>query len=134
MRNMICGLTLAVLAAARLAVGVPSEGPARLFEGRDLFALEVVSDPQIRPDGAQVAYVRAGYDIMTDRPRSSIWLVDVASGAETPLVSGSGSHSSLSWSPDGKRLAYVSSESDGAGSALRALDIDGRGRAAYRPD
>src|SRR5580698_3604294 len=113
MRNVICGLTLAVLAAARLALSAPSDAPARFFEGRDLFALEVVTDPQIRPDGAQVAYVRAGYDIMTDLPRSSIWLADLANGTETPLVSDSGSHSSLSWSPDGKRLAYVSSKSDG---------------------
>lgn len=119
MRNVIYGLTLAMLAAARLAGGAPPEAPVRLLQGRDLFALQVVTDPQIRPDGTVVAYVRTGYDIMTDRPRSSIWLVDVASGAQTPLVSGSGSHSSLSWSPDGKRLAYVSSENGRAQLYLR---------------
>jgi dipeptidyl aminopeptidase/acylaminoacyl peptidase len=113
MRNVIWGLTLAALATVRLAAGAPAEAPAQLFEGRDLFGLQVVSDPQIRPDGGAVAYVRVGYDIMTDRATSSIWLVDVNTGAQTPLVSGSGAHSSLSWSPDGKRLAYVSSEGDG---------------------
>src|SRR3982751_995144 len=79
-----------------------TEGPNRAFQGRDLFGLEWASDPQISPDGAQIAYVRRANDIMTDRARSTIWLVDTASGEQRPLVTGPGSHMSPRWSPDGK--------------------------------
>jgi dipeptidyl aminopeptidase/acylaminoacyl peptidase len=108
----------AVLFCAGLALsaGVPAapvDAPSRVFEGRDIFALQWVADPQIRPDGRAVAYVRCGYDIMTDRPRRSIWLVDTETGTQTPLVTGSGSSHSPRWSPDGKRLAYVSSAEGG---------------------
>ncbi|MEM1195023.1 MAG: S9 family peptidase [Pseudomonadota bacterium] len=83
------------------------------FTGSDIFGLSVAADPQISPDGGQIAYVRRTNDIMTDRAVSSIWLIDVASGAETPLVTGEGAHVSPRWSPDGTRLAYISTQSGG---------------------
>ncbi|MBV7265623.1 alpha/beta hydrolase family protein [Erythrobacter ani] len=90
-----------------------SSAPSPYFTGADLFGLSTATDPQISPDGSQVAYVRRTNDIMTDSAVSSIWLVDVSSGAETPLVTGEGAHFSPRWSPDGSRLAYVSTESGG---------------------
>src|ERR1700761_6698556 len=92
--------TLAAFAAG-IAVAAPAESPSHVFEGRDLFALQCVTDPQIRPDGHAIAYVRVTYDIMTDRARRSIWLVDADTGTQTPLVTGPGSSSSPRWSPDG---------------------------------
>jgi dipeptidyl aminopeptidase/acylaminoacyl peptidase len=97
-------------AAAGTAGAVPADSPSHVFEGKDLFSLQCVTDPQIRPDGHIVAYVRMTYDIMTDRPRRSIWLVDTDTGAQTPLATGAGSSASPRWSPDGKRLAYVASD------------------------
>ena len=102
----------AALMTAAVAAAAPADSPSHVFEGKDIFSLQWATDPQIRPDGHAIAYVRASYDIMTDRPRRSIWLVDTDSGVQTPLVTGSGSSYSPRWSPDGKRLAYVASESD----------------------
>jgi dipeptidyl aminopeptidase/acylaminoacyl peptidase len=103
---LLAGATL--LSLATQALGAPAEGPSRRFEPRDLFALEQAMDPQIRPDGLAVAYVRASEDIMTDNARRSIWLVDVNTGAQTPLSAGPGAAFAPRWSPDGGRLAYVS--------------------------
>ena len=83
-----------------------AESP-RPFKDMDLFNLEYAAEVRISPDGKQIVYVRRGFDIMTDRPRSSLWIIDVKSGAQEPLVSGEGSASSPRWSPDGKRIAYI---------------------------
>jgi len=72
-----------LLAAIGPAAATPLEAPSHLFEGRDLFNLQWAADPRIRPDGHAVAYVRTSYDIMSDRSRQSIWLVDVDSGTQT---------------------------------------------------
>ncbi|MRV87449.1 hypothetical protein GF586_13680, partial [Staphylococcus aureus] len=51
----------ALLAFPRAA----QNAPTTRFEGRDIFALQVATDPQISPDGKHVAYVRRQGDIMT---------------------------------------------------------------------
>lgn len=104
---LLAGLSAPVVAAA-------PTGPSRTLEARDLFSLEVASDPRISPDGSRIAYVRRSGDIMTDRMRPTIWLVDTRSGEQMPLAAGTGSHSQPRWSPDGKRLAYISTAEGGA--------------------
>jgi dipeptidyl aminopeptidase/acylaminoacyl peptidase len=106
----VASFVFVALVAAGTVAAAPAESPSPVFEGRDLFSLQCVTDPQIRPDGHMIAYVRVSYDIMTDRPRRSIWLVDADTGTQTPLATGAGSSYSPRWSPDGKRLAYVASE------------------------
>ncbi len=106
MRSVLLASVFSVVLAAP-ALGAVAEGPQKLFTGRDLFGLEVASDPQFKPDGSAIAYVRASNDIMTDKARRAIWLVDPNTGAQTPLVAEEGPAFSPRWSPDGQRLAYV---------------------------
>jgi dipeptidyl aminopeptidase/acylaminoacyl peptidase len=101
---------LAATAFQAPANATPANGPSRYFTGEDLFDLEIATDPQISPDGKTIAYVRKSNDIMTDKSRPTIWLVDVATGAQRPLIAGSGSYFSPRWSPDGTRLAYAAAE------------------------
>ncbi|MEO7431807.1 MAG: S9 family peptidase [Dokdonella sp.] len=111
-------IVILVALAAGQAVAAPAAGPSRTFKGADLFNLEVAADPQISPDGKTIAYARRANDIMTDRTQSSIWSIDVASGMQVPLITGPGSHGQPRWSPDGSRLAYISSADDKAGAQL----------------
>jgi len=105
MTRLRWGVVAAVLSVAQgMAL---ANDPAPKFQPQDVFALRFASDPQVRPDGKQAAYVRNGFDIMTDGENKAIWLVDLASGQETPLVAGAGAFMSPRWSPDGTRLAYV---------------------------
>ena len=103
------------LSVSTIGFSLPSQGPSATFAGRDLFDLSAAADVQISPDGRQIAYVRLANDIMTDSVQPSIWLIDVASGRQQPLVT-AGSARNPRWSPDGSRIAYVSS--DGTSSQL----------------
>jgi dipeptidyl aminopeptidase/acylaminoacyl peptidase len=125
---LLLGATfLSVPAAAQTA-----QGTAPRFEGKDIFALQVATDPQISPDGRSIAYVRRQGDIMTDRAKGAIWLVDVATGAQRPLVEDAGQPR---WSPDGKRLAYVGKDAKGnAQLFVRWLADDATVRVTNLPD
>jgi dipeptidyl aminopeptidase/acylaminoacyl peptidase len=74
------------MGCSTLAIAAPAEGPNPIFGGSDLFNLAAASDAQVSPDGRQVAYVRRSNDIMSDKAVSSIWLVDVATGAQRPSL------------------------------------------------
>lgn len=144
MRNFVVGGVI-LLAAVQTAFAAPAAAPSHIFEGRDIFGLQWVEDPQIRPDGRAIAYVRMSYDIMSDRPRQAIWLMDVDTGEQLPIASGPGAHFSPRWSPDGKRLAYVSTSDSGhpqlfvrwmqSGQAARITDLSqAPGGLAWSPD
>ena len=77
------------------------------FKALDVFELEWASDPQISPDGRQVAYRRMGFDIMKDKRRGNLWLVGTDSKTHRKLTAFEGNESSPQWSPDGQRIAYV---------------------------
>ncbi|REJ74461.1 MAG: S9 family peptidase [Acidobacteria bacterium] len=83
----------------------------------DVFEIEQVADPQISPDGRTVVYVRTAADKMSDRWVSQLWqlvLEGEDAGQHRPLTTGKRSASSPRFSPDGKRLAYVSSGFEGS--------------------
>jgi dipeptidyl aminopeptidase/acylaminoacyl peptidase len=128
-------ITIAAISLAAPLAAKPAEAPNPAFTGSDLFNLAAASDAQVAPDGRQVAYVRRSNDIMSDKALSSIWLVDVATGAERPVVAGRGSHSQPRWSPDGRRLAYVSADGTGAPQLfVRWMDNGESARVTGLPD
>ena len=122
---MRIGLYMAAVLAAWVAQGAlaqtasppaaPVAGPETRFTARDLFDLSMASDPQISPDGSRIAYVRVSNDIMTDRARRAIWLVDTKTGEQVPLAASPDASAFVPvWSPDGTRIAYVSAEGGSA--------------------
>ena len=141
-RLAFCLALLATPAAAQQpSAAVAADGPTRRFSGADLFGLSVASDPQISPDGKTIVYVRRSGDIMTDRMASSLWLIDVTSGRQTPFAT---SGNSPRWSPDGTRIAYVAGDGEqsqlfvrwlASGSSTRVTSLPGDPSAlAWSPD
>jgi len=79
-----------------------------LLLSRDIFELEYAGNPQVSPDGRQIVYERVSMDIITDRPRSNLWIINTDGSGHRPLLSGRQSYNSPRWSPDGSRIAYIS--------------------------
>lgn len=76
----------------------------------DLFKLNIVSDPQPSPDGTMIAYVVTRLDKDADTYKAAIWLApaDPTTGSPRQLTSGLARDTTPRWSPDGKRIAFVS--------------------------
>lgn len=60
------------------------ETPSNRFRPIEMFDLEFASDPEISPDGSRVVFVRNFNDIMKDRKRSNLWIVNL-DGSELRL-------------------------------------------------
>jgi len=91
----------------------------RPIESADLFRIRLVSDPQVSPDGSQVAYTVTELDEKENRYRAAIWLVPLAGGDPRRLTSGKHRDGQPRWSPDGATLAFTSD---------RKLDDDLKGQ------
>jgi dipeptidyl aminopeptidase/acylaminoacyl peptidase len=113
---------LAVLALALVSAAAAASDAPRLLQPMDVFGLEYASDPQIAPDGSRVVYVRSFMDVMKDRRRSNLWVIDADGARHRPLTSGSRGDVSPRWSPTGDRLAWVSSDGDTPQIHLRYTD------------
>jgi serine/threonine-protein kinase len=81
----------------------------------------------VSPDGSRVAVVAKG----VGRPstgKDDLWLIDLERGSSSRLTEGGVGESSVVWSADGRRLAYVApSESEAEKKKVVAVRADGTG-------
>jgi acylaminoacyl-peptidase len=111
------------LALCPLAVPPAQEfAPLPPLSNEDVFGLEFAASPQISPDGALVVYERHFADRLADVFRSNLWIVRADGTEHRPLTSGDRDDSSPRWSPDGTRLAYVSSAEGSTQLYVRWMD------------
>jgi len=92
------------------------------FQMKDVFGLVYAADPQISPDGQRVIYARAFMDVMKDRRRSNLWIINRDGSGHRPLTTGNQNDGSARWSPDGTRLVYVSSTDGTSQIFMRWMD------------
>jgi dipeptidyl aminopeptidase/acylaminoacyl peptidase len=81
----------------------------RPLKVEDVHEIRNVSDPQVSPDGAWVAYVLSTIDKAADKSDSDVWMVSWDGAQNLRLTTSKEGESSPRWSPDGKWLAFTSS-------------------------
>jgi Tol biopolymer transport system component len=62
----------------------------------------------LSPDGGQVAYTVTSYDMEENRGNADIWVMPAGGGPARRLTTSKASDGAPAWSPDGRRLAFVS--------------------------
>src|SRR5688572_362380 len=145
MKNSACAAFAALaLVSVSSAAEPPAAKPFKQLKSIDVFQLEYADDVQISPDGLRIVYVRVSHDIMTDRARRNLWLVNADGTNNRPLRSESKNFMSPRWSPDGTRLAYVSAAEgspqlyvrwmDSGQTALLTNLVQAPGAIAWSPD
>lgn len=117
----------------------------RLLTPEDINNLKTIDDVQVSPDGRWIAYVVATPEPMDHGYTRHVYVISTGGGDPIQLTRG-GKDSSPRWSPDGKRLAFVSTRNgapqiyilpvNGLGGEARQLTSNERGAVApdWSPD
>ncbi|HWY47835.1 MAG TPA: S9 family peptidase [Bryobacteraceae bacterium] len=110
----------------------------------DLMAIDRISEPMVSPDGLWVAYTVTKADVAANRLTRNIWIVSTNGTSEPRQITRGGSDGRPRWSPNSKRLAFVSgrtgteqiyllSLNGGEGDPLTTLST-GAGNEQWSPD
>lgn len=77
----------------------------------DLFAVARVADPQVSPDGRQIAFTVSRYDMEKNRGNSDLYLMPSGGGRPRQLTHNEKGDHHPRWLPDGSGLVFLSSRS-----------------------
>ena len=129
MKRDVCGRMLALVIAVALFGTLPAHAQRRPITEKDLFKFVWVADPQISPDGSQVAFVRVTVDEKKDQYDTSIWIVeDRRQRAATRSSPAAPATPRRAGRPTARRLAFFRVRREGRPAAAAADLRDGHGR------
>jgi Tol biopolymer transport system component len=118
LRWLVC-LAVASVAAPLDAYAQETPSDTLLTVGH-YFDLESVGDPEISPDGSQIAFTRRWVNKLEDRYETTLWIMRSDGSHARVFAKGA----SPRWSPDGSRIAYLA-DGDPKGTQIFIRWVDG---------
>jgi dipeptidyl aminopeptidase/acylaminoacyl peptidase len=110
---------------AGLVISVPAAAQGRPITEQDLLAFHWIADPQMSPDGSQIAYTVVGVNDKDNRYETAVWMISTdAHGTPRRLTAGPRDVAPR-WSPDGRTLAFMRAADDTSGPQLYTLPLTG---------
>ena len=102
---MRCTSLVSLIATLLSPLLTTAEGTLTSTQSLDI---KQAGDVQIAPDGQYVAYEVREPNWDDNAFKSEIWIAVTATGENYPLTHSKKSSQGMRWSPDGKRLAFIS--------------------------
>ncbi|MGE5414118.1 MAG: prolyl oligopeptidase family serine peptidase [Syntrophomonadaceae bacterium] len=119
-------ISLAVLGLC--LAGAAAAGTGRPLRFEEMAKFSRVGHLSVSPDGRQVAFGVATPDVAANTSWGAVWIVPAAGGEPRRVTAGDHHDGDPKFSPDGRRLAFVSDRN--GGSQIWVLDLAGGDPAA----
>jgi len=97
-----------LVALIMISAAVSAPTPKRALTIDDLLACQRLVTPQFSPDGKWIAFAVTSMNLTENKSHTELWRVGVDGTGLKQLTSHTASSSSPAWSPDGKKLAFLS--------------------------
>src|SRR5262245_239832 len=81
------------------------------FNAQAMMKIARVSDPQLSPDGRTVAFTVQTVDVDANKKPKQIYAVSIDGGVPRQITTAGEANERARWSPDSKRLAFLSDRS-----------------------
>ncbi len=98
---------------------------ARAITSADLYRFELITELRMAPDGAALVYVQKETDEKTHKAWSNLWLVRLPDGQPQRFTAGRQSDAMPRWSPDGRRIAFLSKRGEDKRPQVYIIPRDG---------
>lgn len=97
----------------------------RLITADDLYRFQLVTSCELSPDGQHLVYAQQWVDREAEKKFANLWIAPTSGGEPYQLTAGKQVDSQPHWSPDGKRIAFLSNREDDKQPQLHLIAFGG---------